>query len=469
MDQKQKWTPRLAQKKGIKRGLKGNCAMFLQPGVGKTSLGLELFRRLKRRRQAKRLLVIAPLNPCYLVWPLEIKKWANFNHFKWTILHGFGKERRLHTKNADISIINPEGLAWLENELGGCWHSKFDMLIVDESTKFKSTTSNVFKLLKRHLDDFRYIYPLTGTPCPEGVQDFYAQIYLVDQGTRLGATMADFRRKYFHTNMMGVVVKGRKRYFPTYEARADARDLILEKIKDISVTMLSSDYADLPAVTDKLVLFDLPPRMQRHYKTMAKSMAMEWGGVDLVADSASEKYSKLKQMASGFIYDTDELTGLRTTTQLHRERTKALIDLIDEIGEPCILAYTFKEDLTRIKKALGKRAVVLNESRKEVAEADWNAGKIPVLVLHPQSGAHGLNLQYGGCNLIWYNLPTSGETFEQMIYRLRRPGSKARHIFQHFLIARETIDEECYRVMTSKVDTQEMAMVILKKHFESMG
>lgn len=442
----------------------------MQPGVGKTTSTLEIFRRLVRQRKVKKMLVIAPLNPCYLVWPLEIMKWQNFCHLKWTILHGFGKNRRLHKKDADIYIINPAGLEWLEQELGPDWSDKFDVLAIDESTKFKSASSGVFKLIKRHLRDFKYQYALTGTPAPEGIQDFYAQIFLIDMGKRLGRTEEDFKKKYFDKELQKMRTRNGMRAFYEYTPRADSRRKILKKIKDITVTLMAEDFVDLPEVIDKMIEFMMPAVAKREYNRMANKLFIEWQEEEYVADSAGDKYNKLRQIPSGFMYSKDELSGERETIRLHTAKIETLQEFLEDLGRPVLLAYVYEEEKQDLKKAFGKDITFLADAKKNKAKVErlWNQGKLPILAIQPRSGAHGLNLQYGSNYLIWYTVTTSGEDFEQMAYRLKRPGTDFEHIFQYFLIAKGTIDRDSYDIMSGKVADQNTTMLILKKHFEKL-
>lgn len=460
---KKRWRPHKGQRKAVRKGARGSTALFMQPGVGKTSAMLRIFQKLRRKRKAKKMLIIAPIQVCYLVWPNEIKKWANFNRFTYSILHGIDKAKNFDP-DTDIHIINREGLEWLIRKQlkGKRW--PYDVLVIDESTKFKNYSSECHKLIRQKLDKFKYVYVLTGTPSPEGMKDLFAQIYLVDGGKSLGKTLKDFREDYMVPRMINMGTAK----FVQWEEKKSAERQILKKISPITVTLLSEDYADLPEVVPLQVPVRVSDKVQRHFKTMQKELWMELDTYgEVLASNAGDKTLKLRQLASGFVYPE---SGDRSYEIVHSDKLNAYDDLVNEINAPVIVCYQFHSERAELQKRYKDMVFLTSRTKNmEAIEKKWNAGKIKQLALHPGSSSHGLNFQFGGNNIIFFSNPWEGELYEQMIYRLRRRGAAAPQIFAHHLITEGSIDGYMYNRVTGKVNRQAKTMKTLKKYFTNLS
>lgn len=450
---KEHWKPKLAQKKGLKALLENSChALFLDPGLGKTSVTLAAVKILKQEQLIDKVLIVAPLRVCYLVWPKEIAKWEEFSDLTYAILHGKDKERNLK-KEADIYIINPEGLFWLAKQnfkrLG------FDMLVVDESTKFKSCSSKRFKLLKMLLGFFRRRYILTGTPTPNGMMDLFSQIMIVDGGAALGRYITHYRNQYFYPSGYGGY---------EWKLQEDAEKRIQQKIKPITLRLEAEDFLDLPEIVINRIDVELPEEVRDIYKEMEDDMFSSLDRGDIVAVNAAAASIKCRQIANGGVYDEH-----RNVHHLHMAKAEAVGDLVEELqGTPALVAYEFHHDLERLLKVLGKNTPYIgagvSEKRTAEIEAAWNRGEIPVLLGNPASMGHGLNLQNAGNHIIWHSLTWNFENYDQFNKRVRRQGSKHARVFIHHLMVRDTIDEAIMFAIKHKDRTQKSLLNGLKAY-----
>lgn len=425
---------------------KKKCAAFLDMGLGKTVSTLTAASDLLDNFEVTKVLVIAPLRVANTVWQQETKKWAHLQHLHVNICTGSAAQRKAMFKaDADIYVINRENVPWLIKNLP--W--VFDMVVVDESSGFKSAKSQRFKALKRVTHKVKVMVELTGTPSPNGLMDLWAQIYLIDNGERLGRTMSNFKMRFFSpSGYMGY----------EYTLNKGAGDIIKALISDICITMSAEDYLELPPRVDVVEKIILPKIARDQYKEIEKSFVLSLGDdANIEAMSAAALAMKLLQISNGAVYDEDKVTHT-----LHDEKLKAMRDIIDDNpAENFLVAYNFKSDLARIKKAFPD-AVVLSKSGEELA--DWNAGKIKMLLAHPASAGHGLNAQHGGSTVIWFGLNWSLELYQQFNARLHRQG-QTRPVTVVHLVAEGCIDERVMGALSAKAQTQGELLEYLKQAY----
>lgn len=452
------WRPHAYQMRAVRFLLKNaGAALFLDPGLGKTSIVLAAVRSLKKAGVFGSALVIAPLRVCYAVWPDEIKKWTDFKDIKVVVLHGKDKAALLKTK-ADLYVINPDGIPWLlEQDL-----SKFkpDTLILDESTQYKKTNTARFKLIKKLLPKFSRRWILTGSPAPNGLMDLFGQIYIIDLGVRLGRFITHFRQMYFYpTGFDGF----------DWELKEGADKKIYKAIKPIALRLDAADYLELPALIGwgTPIFVDLPPKARKLYDEMEEIMVAELSkGNYATAVNAASALNKCAQIANGGIYhpkfedrEPDDFSKIEMTwTKVHDEKTDAVKEILDSIqGHQALIAYDYKHDLARLQEALKRGKVVppyigggVTPAKAEELIQKWNLQKLPVLLGNPASMAHGLNMQTGGAHLIWHSLTFNYEYWMQMNRRLLRQGSIHKYIFAYPIIARDTVDEAKYFALAGK-------------------
>lgn len=459
------WKPHGYQKKGVKFLLEHACgALFLDPGLGKTSITLAALKILFKQKHVSKVLIIAPLRVCYSVWPNEIDKWDDFSSIRSVILHGRHKDELLKTE-ADIYLINPEGLEWLLGAKGGAVNNRrwkelgFDMLVIDELSKFKHTRSGRFKLLRQVLHTFSRRWGLTGSPAANGLLDLFGQCYVIDQGRSLGQYTSHYRTQYF-------VPSGYMGY--TWVPQPGAEERIYERLSPLVLRMAAEDYLEMPVLVENNIKVDLPDKVMDIYKQLEDDLITKIDDREVTAATAAVASGKCRQVASGGVYLTPELqiTGFKMPSQkrewvdLHTEKIDALADLVDELqGSPLLVAYDFEHDLARIRAKFGKDVPYIGggvtPKRSAELERLWNNGELPVLFGHPASIAHGLNLQQMGNHIAWLTLTWDYELYDQFIRRVRRQGNKSKRVFVHHIIARDTIDEVVLQALKSKNRVQQ--------------
>ena len=426
------------------------CGLLLEMGLGKTiasltALNLLLFDTF----EIKKPLIIAPLNVAKYTWQDEIDNWAHLKHLKLGKILGDEKSRsKALNSPADIFIINRENVAWLVGKVGSAW--SFDMLILDELTSFKSSKAIRFKALKQIRPLVKRVVGLTGTPSPNGYIDLWSQIFLLDQGERLGKFKTHFIDRFFTVDPK-TVYSGYPKQIP--------KDFSLEAIQgligDICISMKSEDYLELPGRVHRIINVHLSDVETRAYEEFEKSqiMLLPEGEAISVANAAALR-GKLVQFANGAIYDEN-----RAYHVVHDAKLDMLEELVDVATSPVLIFYRFKHDLDRIQKRLKSYAPRLLTSEKD--KNDWNEGKIKVLLAHPASAGHGLNLQKGGNNVIWFGDPDSLELYQQANARLDRQGQVKQVIIQHMATV-GTIDEAIAQALIGKADVQEALMQAIK-------
>lgn len=415
------------------------AAIFLGMGLGKTIITLTALEHLIYNTfQTRKALIIAPLRVARDTWPAEIKKWDHLQNLTYTIAIG-DKKAREHAinTNADITIINRENIPWLVNHLENNWD--YDTVIIDELSSFKSPQSQRFKALKKVRNRITRIIGLTGTPAPNSLEDIWAPFRLIDEGQRLGKYITHYRNSYFTPDK-----RNGQRIF-TWKLKPYAESFIYKAIEDITLSMKTTDYLDLPPLTVTTETVTLDRQQRRHYDELKKDMVTDIGTSIIDAENAATLSGKLLQLASGAIYGEN-----KNTIIVHDEKLKAVENIIEAAqGNTILLAYWFKHELERLKEKFPQGREL--STSKDVEE--WCAGKIPLMFIHPASAGHGLNLQSGGHILVWLTTPWSLELVEQTNARLFRQGQTEPVSIIHIRAA-GTIDENVSTALGKKDMTQ---------------
>lgn len=406
------------------------------------------------------MLIIAPLRPALKVWPDEIKKWSDFCDLTYTILHGDEKDANLR-KDVDIYIINPEGLLWLYDPIRRHLLPEFDVLAVDESSKFKDSTTKRFKLLKPHLPFFKRRWILTGTPAPNGLEDLFGQIYILDLGRSLGRYITHFRNNFFQRS-------GYSMY--DWKPRPDAFSEVVEKISPLILQLNAEDYLQMPELIYQNIPVTLPEKAMQKYLDVQELFITAMEGGNVVAANAAVAGVKCRQIANGAVYTTEEWETKDEYVVFHDEKLDALEGLLEELGgAPTLILYEFDHDRQRILERFGDIPVLgggLSDKKLDATIDRFNAGDITRLLGHPASMGHGLNLQ-GSCHhVIWFGITWNLEYYDQAIARVYRQGQKSDHVFVYHLVATGTLDERVLRVLTSKDKTQQGLLSSLHIHRE---
>lgn len=431
--------------------------------MGKTTTLYAIFKILKDKSFVKRALVIAPLRVCYNVWPVQCHEWKEFHSMRVNILHGKNKEQNLRDLDADMYVINPEGLSWLTGakKVGkrkvvldpqkiAYIKENFDVLIVDESTKFKDTSTARFLTIRQFIRVFRRRYILTGTFSPNGLEDLFGQVFLLDEGASLGAYITHYRNRYFYPS-----VHNEHALIPHDWAAGE----IAEKIAPLCLVLDRKEHLDMPDLMFNNIPVDLPAEAMQVYRRMEDELVALLEEGNIIAANAAVATSKCRQIANGALYREDHSWSI-----VHSEKLDALGDLIEQMsGEPLLVAYEFKFDLERIQErfkvpALGQGSM---KQDQDLIMA-WNAGRIPVLLGHPASISLGLNLQGACSNMCWYGLTWNLEQYLQTIDRIYRQGQKSANVIVHRIIAKNTLDERVLQVLDAKEKSQDSFLRLLQ-------
>jgi SNF2 family DNA or RNA helicase len=435
-----------------------NCGLFLDMGLGKTVSTLTAIQELREIGFIDKVLIIAPKKVAQVTWKDEINNWEHLKGLRISVIDGTAAQRRAAMMaDADIYTVSRDNVVWLVVEHGGV-KLPYDMVVIDELSSFKNPASKRFKALRRVRKFIPRVVGLTGTPAPNGLIDLWAQMFLIDEGKRLGKTITGYRDRFFTAGRKnGDIVYQWDLKSPAEETEQKISDLI----KDICISMSAEDYLKMP---DKLMYYDrvkLSDKDFKAYKTFEREQVLEFieSGETITAASAAALSNKLQQFANGAMYDAD-----RKVLQLHDEKIEKLKELVEAAnGQPVLIAYTFKHDLDKIMDALKEYKPVKLEKPEQIA--DWNAGKINVLVTHPASAGHGLNLQKGGHIMIWYGLTWALELYQQFNARLYRQGQK-KPVSIHHIIATDTVDEKIIKSLDGKDTTQRSLMDAIKEIVE---
>lgn len=424
---------------------KQRCGLFLEMGLGKTASTLTAIADLSGGAVIHKALVVAPLRVANSVWAQETQKWRHLRHLRVSVCTGSSKQRlaALQTE-ADVYVINRENVDWLVDFYKTKW--PFDMVVIDESSSFKNPSSKRFRAMRRILPYTNYMVLLTGTPSPNGLLDVWAQMYMVDFGMALGRTMTAYKQRFFESDYMGY------KFTP--------REGSVQKIQDLmaphAIYMSAEDYLELPERIDLIERVEMEPDVLRKYKDFEKSLLAELPDGEIVeAMTAAVLANKLLQYANGCMY-TDENGNW---SEIHTEKLDRLEEIIeDNPNENLLVAYNYKFDLERLLKRFPSAKVL---DKKQSTIDDWNAGKIKLLLAHPASAGHGLNIQLGGSVIIWFGLNWSLELYQQFNARLYRQGQTKNVRIMH-IVAKGTIDERVLGVLNSKDKTQTSLLMALK-------
>lgn len=432
------------------------CGVFLEMGLGKTATTLTAIDDLINDYiEISSVLVIAPKRVAESVWEEEAHNWEHLRNLTFSKITGNKKQRILAiNKKADIYVISRDNIAWLCAYYGGS-KLPFDMIVVDELSSFKSYKSQRWKALKLTQPYFKRFVGLTGTPAPNSLIDLWPQIYLMDRGERLGKTITAYRNKYFRPGQTnGNVVYN-------YNLLNGSEQLIHEKIADICISMKSEDYLQMPERTDNYIKLTLPDEIQKQYNEFEKEKVIELfsqnqnSDVEISVLNAAALSNKLLQFANGAIYDEN-----KNVYEVHDVKLEALKELVEGAnGKPVLIAWSYQHDRDRIMKYL--TSYNIRELKKPQDIIDWNNGKVQIMLAHPASAGHGLNLQAGGSTIIWFGLTWSLELYQQFNARLYRQGQK-NHVIIHHLIMQKTHDEDVLKALKQKDKKQNSLMESIK-------
>jgi SNF2 family DNA or RNA helicase len=423
---------------------KKRCMLLLDMGLGKTTSALSAASDLLDGFVVKRVLVIAPLRVANSVWQQECEKWEHLRHLKVSVCTGEQRKRiSALQRTADVYTINRENVPWLVKHYARAW--PFDAVVVDESSSFKSSSAQRWKALKKILPDTDYMVLLTGTPSPNGLLDLWSQMYLVDFGVRLGRTLTGYKQRFFEPDYMGY----------RWTIKEGAAEQIHDLIADVCISMSADDYLELPLRIDLIEWVALPESIKAKYDSFEKQLlATLPSGEEVEAVNAAVLANKLLQWCNGATY-TD---ALGNWTQIHNAKLEALKELVENNDEPMLVAYNYRTDFMRIV-AMFPDAVTLDKDPETINR--WNRGEIKMLLAHPASAGHGLNLQAGGSLCVWFGLVWSLELYQQFNARLHRQGQTKPVRVVH-IVAQGCIDERVLQVLASKDASQRDLLRALK-------
>lgn len=458
------WVPLQYQLDAVELLLERSYAgLLLKPGMRKTSIKLAAFSELQRQGFITAGLVIAPLRVIYTSWPNEVKKWEDFSHLSVGILHGKRKDEVLGEKH-DLYLINPEGTPWLFDE--ALLRKKkwpFDDLTVDESTKYKHTNTQRYKLLRPFLKKFKRRTIMTGSPTARHLIDLFGQCYIMDRGESLGPYITQFRNEHFYPT-------GYEGY--DWKPKDGAREEIYARLAPRCYYAHDEDWLKLPPLIEKDVEIDLPPKAQAMYDELEATTRLALSQGRVTAANAGVVTMKLRQVANGGVY----LDGSEKKWQhIHEAKTEAVCDLLEELsGEAALITYDFMHDLERlkhgIKKVTGKEPPHIGRGGVSPAKLpqlirEWNRGEVTEILVQPQSASLGIDgLQKAGRAVIWASLTYNAEDYDQLTRRLRRSGQEERVLVAN-IIARKTVDRAVIASVRRKDQDQNTFFMALKEYW----
>lgn len=429
------------------------AALFLDMGLGKTSIALSAIRTLIAAGDIQRVLVIAPKRVADTTWTDEAVKWSHTAGLVFVRVLGSAAERiaALATPG-HVFLINRENVKWLVELCGKNW--PFDMVVIDESSSFKDHGSQRFKALRKVCRKPPRMVLLTGTPTPNNYLELWPQFYLLDQGTRLGPTFGGYRDAYFSPDR-----RSRDRIY-SWKIDAGARAIIENKIADITLSLRAEDYLTLPSRVDNVIPIRLSPAARKAYDLFERDSVLEIVGHGVItAANAAVLANKLAQASNGAVYDESHAVH-----EIHTEKLEALAEILDTATSPVLVAYLYRHDLARLQSRF-PQAVEIGEPG---AIERWNAGQIPVLLAHPASAGHGLNLQAGGSTVVWFGLTWSNELHLQFNARLHRQGQQ-RPVVVSYLVADGTVDQDILAALADKQTSQDVLLNALKRRVAAIS
>ena len=430
-------------------------AVLLDMGLGKSVITLTaIFDLCLDSFLIRKVLVIAPLRVARDTWPAEICKWDHLRGLTFSLAVGTEVERKVALmQDVSVYIINRENVQWLIEQSGLPFD--YDMVVIDELSSFKSHQAKRFRALLKVRPGVRRIVGLTGTPSSNGLMDLWAEYRLLDLGQRLGRYITHYRARFFAPDKRnGTIVY-------SYRPLPGAEEQIYDAISDITISMKAADHLQMPELVMNEVRVKLSDEEWETYSTLKKELVVSLDGEEIDAVNAASLAGKLCQMANGAVYSDG-----KKVIPLHERKLDALEDLIEAAnGKPVLVAYWFKHDLERISERLHKLHIPFARVDKADSIERWNRGELPVMLIHPASAGHGLNLQSGGCTLVWYGLTWSLELYQQTNARLWRQGQKHTVVIHH-IIAEGTIDERIMSALRLKDETQTALMDAVKASLE---
>jgi len=448
------WTPHQYQERALKFMLEdAQCGLLLDPGLGKTSVTLAMFVILLKRRLMRRALVVAPLRAIYDVWPVEVSDWRDFNKLGVALLHGGDKEKTLRNLAPEhqIALINPEGCPWLFGKKANLAQLNADVLVIDESSRWKDSTTVRFRSLRPMLARFPRRHILTGSPRPRNYLDLFGQIYILDRGATLGAYITHYRNTYFYPT--GYQMR-------EWELLPGSDKKINAAVAPMVLRLDAKDYLKLPRVLERVHRVELPEKVQAEYDRIETDLISTMFDAPMVSSAAAR--SKCCQIANGAVYldagpqDERWPSKERPVRTLHSAKVDAVVDLYGELqGEPLLLAIGYHHDVAAIRAALGKDLPCINGQTTRTQASDfidrWNRGLLSLLMVHPASAGHALNLQkFNARHVGFFYIPDDYDHYDQCFHRVWRQGNKADFVMRHLFITTSTVDEAKMRNLIRK-------------------
>ena len=429
-------------------------ALFQDMGLGKTVEVLTAIQTLRMRWRVSRVLVVAPKKVAEATWSNEAAQWDHLSGMKIVPVLGTLSKRIMALNTpADLYVINRENIPWLVDYYRNEW--PFDGAVLDESSSFKNPQSKRFKALKKVLDRIQWLVLLTGTPAPNGLEDLWAQIYLLDQGQRLGRTISSFRDAFFTQDKS---YPGQQ--YRTYTPQPGADKRIEDAIADICVSMKAEDYLELPEYIEDVVPVELDAPAKKAYKKLEREMLLEIDGATITAGTAAVLNGKLLQLCSGAVYDTNG-----QAQEVHGCKVEAFLEVVEQLnGQHALVFYWYKHEVDRLLDALARQfpGLRVRVYRGDEDAAAWNAGEVDILLAHPASCGYGLNLQKGGHHMVWFGFPNWAlEIYQQACKRLHRQGQQF-PVVSHLMVVQGGMDQAVVAALQEKGDAQEALMQALK-------
>ncbi|MCE5626438.1 DEAD/DEAH box helicase [Staphylococcus pseudintermedius] len=442
-----KFKPHAYQKHAIDKVIENErFGLFLDMGLGKTVSTLTAFKDLQLLDTDK-MLVIAPKRVAKETWADEIKKWVHLNHLKVALVLGTPKQRiAALNKEADVYVTNKENTKWLCDYYAKEW--PFDMIVIDELSTFKNPSSQRFKAIRKKLPLVKRFIGLTGTPSPNSLLDLWAQVYLIDSGERLEKSFSKYRERFFRpTHELSP-------YVFNWELKDGSEGLIYKQIEDICLSMKARDYLKMPERVDTKQVVTLTSKERKLYDGLEKHYILEFEeDGTIVAQSGAALSQKLLQLSNGAVYTDDN-----NVICIHDQKLDKLEEILEEAqGQPILLFYNFKHDKDRIIERF-EDVITLDDPEYK---SKWETGKAKLLIAHPASAGHGLNLQDGGHIIVWFGLTWSLELYQQANARLYRQGQQHTTIIHH-IMTDNTIDQRVYSALQNKKLTQNELMEAVK-------
>lgn len=426
------------------------CALFIDMGLGKTVITLTALARLLETLMIDKTLVVAPLNVANETWPEELNTWEHAQDITFKLITGNPKQRaKALDNNCDVDIVSITNLPWLIDYFGKDW--PYSTLVIDESSMFKDRKTVRFKKLRLVARRCLRVIELTGTPTSNGLIDLWSQIYLLDQGQRLGASFKTYTDRFFHCNNHGD--------YKTYTPKKGAEEEIYKLLSDICLTLKSEDYLEISEPVHIPKKVKLPPKLRAMYNELEKEMILELEKDDVEAQFAADLSDKLLQFCNGALYFED-----KSYEVVHDLKIDILKEIVESAcGKPIIVAYHYISDKERILKAFPDFEVY---SKKNDSKTRWNNGEIPGLLLHPLSAGHGLNLQHGGNVLVWFGPNWSLELTQQTNERIgptrQKQSGYDRPSIYYEIFVEDTVDEMVIRRLQGKSDIQQSLLNALR-------